>query len=893
MKKILTIGTLVIIVALAYIANKHFDHFINDKGQRAELLQQFNSRYSALEADIESANLTGRENEAVKWLYVSMPWSDAADYSLQFHIDNIKASFLAKEEMPWGRYIPEREFRHFVLPARVNNEKLDEFRKVYYQELKERVKGLNMQQAALEVNHWCHEKATYLPSDSRTSSPMATILTATGRCGEESVLLVAALRCLSIPARQVYTPRWAHTDDNHAWVEAWIDGKWYFMGACEPEPVLNMAWFNEPASRAMLMHTKVFGRYDTDEDIITQNNCFTEINMIQNYVDTRKAVVRVEDMEGNPVENADVEFKIYNYAEFYSVTRQKSNGKGETSLTTGLGDLLAWASSDNKFGFAKICEDTTIVKLQYTFGDEFSVQLEVNPPVEGRIPVDVTQEQILENKKRLAYEDSIRVAYTNTFYNGSGVDIKALAPDGRGEELKALLADAKGNWKEILSFVENVDKGRLDEALDLLQNVSKKDLRDTPSKIFLSHFENTPDYNSIIEVWNGLGYNKDKEIDRDFYNQYLLSPRIAGENLSEYRGALKDAGFPVQDILNNPQSAILVFKERFSSPLLDEYNPQRISTTPIGVLKMGSADKLSRKIFIIALLRSCGVPARVDQVTGKPQYYKNGWYDIVFDDEQNLLSTEATVTPKGYLKATYNASKYLTDPQYYRHFTMAKVDNTGNQLLNFEEGDATEMGSLASWSNILKKGFEVETGYYLITSGTRTASGGVLANLQFSSVKEGKTSNFELVMPQNDDRISVLGYIDAEQKFLPEAEAEQTSILSVTGRGYFVVAILGAGDEPSNHAIRELESMSDEMKEWGRKMVVLAQRERPQAIENITVYGADPDNKVVQMIATACNGNSTKLPIIAIADSFGRVVYYSQGYNTSIRTQMLDVISKL
>ena len=32
-------------------------------------------------------------------------------------------------------------------------------------------------------------------------------------------------------SRQVYTPRWAHTDDNHAWVEAWVNGKWYFLGA--------------------------------------------------------------------------------------------------------------------------------------------------------------------------------------------------------------------------------------------------------------------------------------------------------------------------------------------------------------------------------------------------------------------------------------------------------------------------------------------------------------------------------------------------------------------------------------------------------------------------------------------------------------------------------------
>ena len=119
-----------------------------------------------------------------------------------------------------------------------------------------------MKDAILEVNHWCHEKVTYRPTDGRTSSPLASVCTAYGRCGEESTFLVAALRSVGIPARQVYTPRWAHTDDNHAWVEAWADGKWYFLGACEPEPILNLGWFNESASRGMLMHTKVFGDYE-------------------------------------------------------------------------------------------------------------------------------------------------------------------------------------------------------------------------------------------------------------------------------------------------------------------------------------------------------------------------------------------------------------------------------------------------------------------------------------------------------------------------------------------------------------------------------------------------------------------------------------------------------
>ena len=135
--------------------------------------------------------------------------------------------------------IPENIYLHFVLPIRVNTETLDTARLVFYQALKDRVAGLSMEAAVLEVNHWCHEKVIYRSTDDRTSSPLNCVKTTFGRCGEESTLLVTALRSVGIPARQCYTPRWAHCDDNHAWVEAWVDGTWKYLGACEPEAELN------------------------------------------------------------------------------------------------------------------------------------------------------------------------------------------------------------------------------------------------------------------------------------------------------------------------------------------------------------------------------------------------------------------------------------------------------------------------------------------------------------------------------------------------------------------------------------------------------------------------------------------------------------------------------
>lgn len=304
------------------------------------------------------------------------------DYPGDFYLENVRSALATRREMPWGDIVSDELFRHFVLPVRVNNENLDDSRRVFHDQLAPRVEGLPMYDAILEVNHWCHEKANYQPSDARTSSPLATVRTAHGRCGEESTLLVAALRSVGIPARQVYTPRWAHTDDNHAWVEAWADGRWHFLGACEPEPVLDLGWFNAPASRGMLMHTKVFGYYDGPEEVMKTTANYTEINVISNYAACAPLTVTVTDTAGSPVEGATVEFKLYNYAEFFTVSRKTTDGRGQASLSAGLGDMLVTAVRDGRFGIRKVSfgrEPQATVALDHAIGDEFSFPVDIVP----------------------------------------------------------------------------------------------------------------------------------------------------------------------------------------------------------------------------------------------------------------------------------------------------------------------------------------------------------------------------------------------------------------------------------------------------------------------------------------------------------------------------------
>ena len=72
-----------------------------------------------------------------------MALPDSLDYTRDFYVQNVDCTLRAEERCHGEYQVPEREFRNFVLPIRVNNENLDSSRAVFYEELKDRVKGLS------------------------------------------------------------------------------------------------------------------------------------------------------------------------------------------------------------------------------------------------------------------------------------------------------------------------------------------------------------------------------------------------------------------------------------------------------------------------------------------------------------------------------------------------------------------------------------------------------------------------------------------------------------------------------------------------------------------------------------------------------------------------------
>ena len=822
------------------------------------------------------------EKEALEFLYQYMPLGDKVDYTEDYYQECVSYAFRAREEMPWGKRVPEREFKHFVVPVRVNNENLDRFRATYYEELKGRVKDLSLYDAVLEVNHWCHEHVNYKGSDSRTSAPMATIKTSWGRCGEESTLLVTALRTVGIPARQVYTPRWAHCDDNHAWVEAWVDGQWHFLGACEPEPVLDLGWFNEPASRTLLLHTRVFGDYDGPEEVISRNDNFTEINVVQQYGKTAKTTFTVVDKDGKPQANLPVEFKIYNYAEFCTVVTKTTDENGQTWLTSGLGYMMAYAAKDGHFGFQVFKggeNENVTITLDHKEGSLDAFEYDMVPPSPSALAPEVTLEMRANNDRRVAYEDSLRNAYIANCKKAQ----QELIMNTGNKTLCRLYEKSWGNYQTIADFMRYAqDQHQEIKAVNLLQNVSDKDLRDISLEVLKDHLDHTPDLTSSII-----------SMPPDLYESYILNPRVSNEMIVPWRKDLSEF-FPEAErhpYHDNP--ALLADWIRENIQVDDDLNPQRIPISPLGVLKSRKADRHSRDILFVAMARSLGVAAQIHPVTGKVQYFAKEWTSVDFEGAQ------PSVAALGYLDLSYKPTTAVADPKYYTHFSIKKFDGNSFRLLAYDAQDPgiDDGMTLSSFEHPTP----LEAGYYILTSGTRLDDGTALTHSQFFTIKPGETLPMELILRTPDNKVEPIGEFNAEQRFLDLQTQQEVQVKETVGQGYYILGLLDQGSEPTTHAMQDISAFRNDFEQQQIPLLLLFPSDEEYQkftlknfnnLPNQTRYGLHGD-ALKDALVTNLRLNPNSLPIFIMANTDGEVVFVKQGYTIGLGAQLLKTHSEL
>ena len=868
-RKLLTVaGWLAPLCAMLLLASCKKGHFITDRDYRQQVERDFAKRADLVADSALHAALFGGldtlpmpEQEALKFLYAYMPYSDLADYDQAFFLKQVRAAFQARQEFAWGKTVPEELFRHFVLVYRVNNEDLDTARPYMLRQLRDRVRGLSMYDAALEVNHWCHEHVAYRAADARTSAPLATLRTGLGRCGEESTFTVTALRAVGIPARQCYTPRWAHCDDNHAWVEAWVDGRWYFLGACEPDPELDMGWFAVPSTRTMMVHSFVFGPYHGQEEANYATALYSKVNMLPNYAPSKRATVTVRDAQGKPVQGAQVGFKLYNYSEYYPLATLRTNPQGQAALTTGLGDLLIWATDGQHYAYAPLDmrrQDTITLWLTRSEGAEYVEELHMVPPVEGEEKVVPSPEKKAANDLRVAQEDSMRADYMSSFPTQQNYKTY-LKPNANltDEQAWALIHTAEGNYQEVANFLNRhtaKEEGLM--LYEYMKSFSDKDLRDVPAAIFEAQLTR---------------YEPSAAYPEEVYKKGILPARISNELVRDWR-AMASQGQPL------PATAEELRLWTLGNIAVDDTgNYYDCPISPKGVLALRHSDAHSRDIFYVAACRSLGIPAYMDNATGNIFVYEGAaWRTVAF-------TNKAKAQPTATLTLVYKGGE-PKQPAYWTHFTLARYQDGDFVTYDFE-GDPR----MARFPATL----QLEPGYYLLSTGNRYPEGDVLSRMEFFTVADGQRLTKEIVIrplaPKGDAK--VFGTLDPSL----EVVEGMATLADYAGEKGMLMLFLGDYREPSKHLVKELREPQHcaALAKWGGMTYLVAPEGAKAASWDLPnadcMLGAAGNKDPLQIALTKAIGINFKdnYPLVAVVNKRGEVLFHSEGYRIGLAEQLL------
>ena len=888
-------------------------HFITDEKLRTQVEQDFEARKNMAEGcattlfSVFDSGLNTEEREALQFLYAYMPYSDLADYDGDFFLKQVRYAFAARDSFAWGRSIPEEIFRHFVLVYRVNNENLDTARMYVFHELKTRLQGMSMYEAALEVNHWCHEKVSYRPSDMRTSAPLATIRTGFGRCGEESTLAVTALRAVGIPARQCYTPRWAHCDDNHAWVEVWVDGKWHYLGACEPAARLDMAWFTLPATRCMMVHSNAYGKYAGNEEINHKGGLYAKINMLSNYTDTRKITISVQDSTGKPLPGAQVRFKLYNYAEYYPIAEAVTDANGQASLTTGLGDLLIWAYKEGLYNYAPMDVRKTerlTLRLTRQEGEAYVENLTMVPPAPQLREEEVTAEESARNNRRLQQEDSLRSVYTASFPTQENFK-RRMKPNANltDEQAWDIIRKSEGNYAALIRFMNNHTgkacsdaqnsvpgkkhsssqgnepqngrkEGLQDESCHLLHDYlctfSDKDLRDITTDVLEAHWMDNA-WHTFFKDATPTHATADSYL---VFRKGLLPARISNEMVRPYRKELSMfKGFTADSIQRWTEANIAVD---------DTGNYSRCPISPVGVFRLRHADPHSRDIFFVAACRAAGIPAYMDPATGQLFVYQEveekgnscnkagAWQLFSFATNKGPQTTN-----NGLLKLTCKGKSAL-QPQYYTHFTIAKFEEGDFFTFDFENDPR-----VAAFPVTL----ELEEGYYLLSTGNRYSDGTVLSRLEFFHIKQGETTEKEIIVRPLEARPDE-HYGQLSQEMRVTVDGKATPITDLARKYPLVLCFIDPDREPTKHLLNELAGMQKTFNENKIPFLMVIPEEKNTQPFDPKVWHLPFDTKV-EVDSTGLLGRILKqnhilfrdnYPLVFIIRPDGEITFKSEGY---------------
>ena len=793
--------------------------------------------------DQKIRTLPEAEAVAMRYLYACMPYSDIGNYPIETFLDFARHGVWLYEHKERVRELPEEIFARYVLCHRVNEEEIRPCRTLFYEQLEETLTGEDPQRTALEVNEWCAGEVTYEAGDDRTLSALAVYERGYGRCGEESVFAVNALRSAGIPARQVYAPYWSHCDDNHAWVEVWIQGAWHFLGACEPEPLLDLGWFEYAASRAMLIHTRRFdGRLIPPGEQEWQEDLAVIEPVTNRYADQiRKVEVTVQDAQGRALPALPVSFEVLNYAAFLPIARRCTDAEGKVSLVTGAGSLHVTATTkelDGELLLDTRKEQTGLLRLseKRKKGSEKEIWKDLDfipprdrPPVSRRPDPEQKAEENRKLRKLKAKQEKKWADWEN--------------PEKQHFSI----------WLSSRSEAEQ----QLGKAL--FTTLTRKDQTDIRADVLRDHVEGALLYrDSLPEA---------------LFIDAVLNPRVEDEILTPYRLWFQGeiCGQDQEACRKDPLSLWKWIQKKIRE--CPEQERSTVLTTPVACYRMRCGSRRSKRVLFVAMARSFGIPARISPEDGSVEFWKEGDWISPEKQKQALLVLH---TEDG------------EDWKSGQNWSITKFTKEYDPPLALDDAGWKD-GSCQFW---------LEEGTYRILTALRLPNGAVSAKECRIFLTAGDRRDVTLSL-REECFADLLTSLALPEFSVLDLKGKAVSSKMLTEEGKHVLIWAGAGEEPTEHIFHELLEGRERFAELASRICLFVRSKEAwnhplfcsvlQVFPEMQVYFDDFDGHVPS-VGRRLYVDHEKLPMIAVTKGAQNVIYAVSGYQVGTVSLLLRIM---
>jgi hypothetical protein len=431
------------------------------------------------------------------------------------------------------------------------------------------------------------------------------------------------------------------------------------------------------------------------------------------------------------------------------------------------------------------------------------------------------------------------------------------------------MSRSMGNFRTIISFLEQTPETDRQLALALLGVLAEKDLRDTKVPVLEDHLRNLP---------NPLNLDTKSEL---FVN-YVLNPRVSNEMLIGYREYLRKA-LPsdlVSKAISNPD-LIRDYIGNYVRIANDE-NYYKTPLSPRGTDELKVSDAKSRSVYFVSICRSIGIPSRLEPGSNATQYFFNQkWNDVYFSDENEPQDS------KGYLR--FYSKETDPVPEYYVHFTIARFENGRYNTIEYDYNKkVTEF----------KEELHLTPGHYMLVTGNRLNDSRILANISFFDLAPEQHLSLEIKPRKETQHPEIIGSLD-----LTKIQNIRRNLVTGKNPGTekgMVLAWIEPEKEPTKHLFNDLPLLKPEFDSWGGYFLfLLTGSEKEDTVFDPSDYkglpansmsGFDTDMEVIKSTGLLNSASEISYPFVILMDKNGNILYKSSGYRIGIGHEILKNI---